>query len=124
MFPCPASFVYQNGICTCDPVLNSLLPVSITTCDINYQTILRPAGIVGYLLLLLMTHINITSLLIVHYTTVYLNHHNSISQLLTHSVSSTGLVCCVDTVNKVSVLSLVIIIVNTALMYTYSLLYQ
>ena len=42
IFPCPAGFVYQNGICTCDPILNSLLPV--TTCDINHQTILRPAG--------------------------------------------------------------------------------
>ena len=42
IFPCPAGFVYQNGICICDPILNSLLPV--TTCDINHQAILRPAG--------------------------------------------------------------------------------
>ena len=42
MLPCPAGFVYQNGICICDPILNSVLPV--TTCDINKQTILRPAG--------------------------------------------------------------------------------
>ena len=42
IFPCPAGFVYQNGICICDPILNSLLP--ITTCDINHQAILRPAG--------------------------------------------------------------------------------
>ena len=39
---CPAGFVYQNGICTCDPILNSALPT--TTCDINYQAIQRPAG--------------------------------------------------------------------------------
>ena len=42
ILPCPAGFIYQNGICICDPVLNSILP--ITTCDINHQTILRPAG--------------------------------------------------------------------------------
>ena len=42
MFPCPAGFVYRNGICTCDPILNSLLPIA--TCDINHQAIQRPAG--------------------------------------------------------------------------------
>ena len=41
IFPCPAGFVYQNGICICDPILIS---IPITTCDINHQTILRPAG--------------------------------------------------------------------------------
>ena len=40
IFPCPAGFVYQNGICICDPILKS---IPITTCDINHQTILRPA---------------------------------------------------------------------------------
>ena len=42
----------------------------------------------------------IISLLIVHYTTVYLNHHDLISPLLTQSVSFTGMVYCVDNVNK------------------------
>ena len=42
ILPCPAGFVQQNGICMCDPVLKMIL--LITTCDINYQTILRPAG--------------------------------------------------------------------------------
>ena len=43
MLPCPSGFIQSSGICMCDPILNSkLLPV--TTCDINYQTILRPAG--------------------------------------------------------------------------------
>ena len=37
ILPCPAGFVYQNGICTCDPILKS-------TCDINHQTIRRSAG--------------------------------------------------------------------------------
>ena len=42
ILPCPAGFVQHNGICICDPILNSVL--QITTCDINHQTILRPAG--------------------------------------------------------------------------------
>ena len=42
IFPCPAGFVYQNGICICDPILKLIL--QIITCDINHQTILRPAG--------------------------------------------------------------------------------
>ena len=43
ILPCPAGFVQQNGICICDPILKSTL-ISITTCNINDQTILRPAG--------------------------------------------------------------------------------
>ena len=43
MLPCPAGFVQQNGICICDPILNSAL-LQITTCNINDQTIQRPAG--------------------------------------------------------------------------------
>ena len=43
ILPCPAGFVQQNGRCICDPILNSAL-LQITTCDINHQTILRPAG--------------------------------------------------------------------------------
>ena len=42
ILPCPAGFVQHNGICMCDPILKSTLPV--TTCDINHQTILRPAS--------------------------------------------------------------------------------
>ena len=42
ILPCPAGFVYQNGICICDPILKLIL--LITTCDINYQTIQRPTG--------------------------------------------------------------------------------
>ena len=42
---CPAGFIHlsMNGICICDPILNTKV-LTITTCDINYQTILRPAG--------------------------------------------------------------------------------
>ena len=40
---CPTGFVQQNGICICDPILNSAL-LQIIACDINDQTILRPAG--------------------------------------------------------------------------------
>ena len=43
MLSCPAGFVHQNGICICDPILNSV-QLYITTCDINQQTILRPTG--------------------------------------------------------------------------------
>ena len=94
MLPCSLGFIQLSGVCICDPILNlKLLP--ITTCDINHQTILRPdLLVVGYLLTLSMALTNIMSFLIVHYTTVYLNHHNSISPLLTHSVSLIGLVCC------------------------------
>jgi len=40
---CPSGFVQLNGTCTCDPLLDSKL-LSITTCDINHQIILRPAN--------------------------------------------------------------------------------
>ena len=115
--PCPAGFIYQNGICICDPVLN--LPHVILIIKLFYDLL-----VVGYLLSPSMTHTNIASVLGVHYTIVYLNQRDSISPFLTHSVNLTGPVCCVDSVNKVSVLSLVIPIVNTALIYTCSLLYQ
>ena len=39
---CPTGFIQSNGICICDPILILALPV--TKCDINHQTILRPAG--------------------------------------------------------------------------------
>ena len=43
MLPCPSGFIQSSGICVCDPILNSkVLP--ITTCNIDHQTILRPAG--------------------------------------------------------------------------------
>ena len=38
ILPCPPGFAQQNGICICDPILTLIL--SITTCDINHQTIL------------------------------------------------------------------------------------
>ena len=42
--PCPKGFsLYQNGYCYCDPNLSILVP-SITTCDINDQTVPRPAN--------------------------------------------------------------------------------
>ena len=43
MLPCPPGFVQSNAICICDPLLNTE-PLSITTCDINHQTVLRPPG--------------------------------------------------------------------------------
>ena len=40
---CPTGFVQQNGICVCDPILKAKA-LSVITCNINHQTILRPAG--------------------------------------------------------------------------------
>ena len=42
-YPCPIGFANINGSCQCDPVLESGL-LSIDDCDINDQTILRPAN--------------------------------------------------------------------------------
>ena len=42
LLSCPAGFIQLNGICICDPILTRQLSVII--CDINHQTILRPAG--------------------------------------------------------------------------------
>ena len=42
ILPCPPGFVQQNDVCICDPILKLIL--LITTCDINHQTVLRPAG--------------------------------------------------------------------------------
>ena len=43
MLPCPLGFIQLSGMCICDPIINSKV-LHITTCDINHQTILRPAG--------------------------------------------------------------------------------
>ena len=42
LLSCPAGFIQSNGICICDPILTRQL--SIITCNINHQTILRPAS--------------------------------------------------------------------------------
>ena len=44
--PCPLGFILNQleGYCECDPVLTSTTVVSITHCDINDQTILRPGN--------------------------------------------------------------------------------
>jgi len=42
--PCPKGFsLYPQGYCQCDPVLSSHIS-SLTTCDIDHQTIPRPAN--------------------------------------------------------------------------------
>ena len=69
---------------------------------------------VGYPLSLI-TAITITKhLIIVHSTTVYLTPQLSTFPLLTHSVSLTELVYCVDNVNKTSVPYLVSFNVSVA----------
>ena len=41
---CPKGFsLHPQGYCQCDPILSSHIP-SLTTCDIDYQTIPRPAN--------------------------------------------------------------------------------
>ena len=42
-YSCPAGFVKVHGRCQCDPILRSDT-VFIHTCDINDQTISRPAN--------------------------------------------------------------------------------
>ena len=42
--PCPIGFsLHPQGYCQCDPILSSHIP-SLTTCDIDHQTIPRPAN--------------------------------------------------------------------------------
>ena len=42
--PCPKGFIlHPQGYCQCDPILSSHIP-SLTTCDIDHQTIPRPAN--------------------------------------------------------------------------------
>ena len=117
---CPTGFVKIDKRCQCDP---ALVQYGITNCNINDQTILRPANS----WISATTHIAILTLItfpyIVHSTTAYLTHHISTSPLLTHNVSLTDLISCVDTVNKVSVPSLALIIANIALVSTYCSLY-
>ena len=43
-YPCPAGFSKINGRCQCDPMLIATSLLSIDDCDINDQTILRPAN--------------------------------------------------------------------------------
>ena len=41
--PCPAGFALDKGMCICDPVLKSE-PVSLLSCHLDDETILRPAN--------------------------------------------------------------------------------
>jgi len=44
LLPCPKGFsLHPQGYCQCDPILSSYIP-SITTCDIDHQTLPRPAN--------------------------------------------------------------------------------
>ena len=43
-YPCPAGFSKINGRCQCDPMLTATSLLSIDDCNINDQTILRPAN--------------------------------------------------------------------------------
>jgi len=112
--PCPEGFsLHPDGYCQCDPILSSHVP-SLTTCDINHQTIPRPAKTWISARTINNSHFYHVSLHCPFDYCLYLTHHNSTSPLLTHSVGLTGLVCCVDNVNMVSVLCLVHLSVNIA----------
>ena len=43
LLPCPVGFVLVDGICDCDPVLNSN-HLSIKMCNVDDSTIQRPAN--------------------------------------------------------------------------------
>ena len=123
LLSCPAGFIQSNGVCNCDPILNTILSITIiyvTLTNKLYYDLL----VVGYLLSLSMTLTNITSLLTVHYTIVYLNHHNLGSLFQTHGVNLKGVVYCADIVKNISVLCLGLLTVIIALQYICYLLYQ
>jgi len=101
--------------CQCYPFLYQF---SIT-CDINDLTLIRPENS----WIAQISHNNSAFHWTVHSITAYLTHHIFTSPPLTHSVSLTDLVYCVDIVNKVSVQYLVLLIANNAQIFTYFLLY-
>ena len=86
--PCPLGFKKTDGTCQCYP---SFIMYGITKCDIDTQTILRPAN----------TWIFENSYYIFHFIIVYHIHFISTYPLLIHNVSLTDLVYCVDNVNMV-----------------------
>ena len=90
----------------------SVMKAFIQNFQLQYVTlIIRPYYVlltVGCLLYSTIILTFITFLYTVHSFTACLTHRTLISQLPTHSVSLIDLVCCVDTANKVSVLSLVL----------------
>ena len=103
---CPIGFTLQKSkqACDCDPILSSSL-LLITSCNLDDGTIQRPAHSWGSLMLLPKAHSPMMCPLMVH--TVCHTCLISTCPFLTHGVSLTGLVCCVDNVNMASVQYLV-----------------
>ena len=94
-YKCPTGFTKTDGICQC---YSKFKKIGITQCDINDQTVVRPSNS-----------------WIATSTIVFLTHHVSIYQILTHSVNSTGVVYCVENANMVSVYSLWLLSLSTML---------
>ena len=111
----PTGFIKIDKRCQCDPVL---VQYDIINCNINDQTILRPANS----WISATTHNNsctYTYHISLHCPFHYCLPHSYVKvlptltyPLLTHSVSLTDLVSCGDIVNKVSALPLALLIVN------------
>ena len=124
--PCPLGFTYQENrkSCYCDRVLNKNEAVSIKSCNLNDETILRPAH--SWVFAKRDNTITLHMLYhhIVHLNIVFLINQILNSPTLTHSVNLRELVYCVANVNKALALSLVHINVNVVPIFTYYLLYQ
>ena len=122
--PYPIGFTLNTKIraCYCDPVLDNDI-LSIISCNINDTTILRLL-IVGYLPKLSINHIHMIFHLDVILIIAYHTHHISICQILIHNASLTGLVCCMESVNKVLVQCLDHHSVNTVQIIMCLSLYQ
>ena len=101
MKPCPMGFTLNRNIkaCYCDPLLNNDI-LSVTSCNINDTTILRPANSWISSETVNGSHLYDISL---QCPFDYHTHHISICQILTHNASLTDLVCCVESVIKVLV---------------------
>ena len=91
--PCPMGFTLQSDkkACYCDPLLNND-QLSITSCNINDRTILRPVNSWTSAVTVYNSHSYTLYHHNVHLTTAYLIHHTSICPILTHSASLKGLV--------------------------------
>ena len=105
---CPTGFIKLNGTCQCSQFLTQFG----VCCNISDQTILRPANFWISPLLHGNLYFYVLSLHCPFHYCLPHSSHLITSPLLTHSVSLTDLVYCVDTVNKVSVLYLVPFTVN------------
>ena len=122
--PCLTGFTLENSIkaCYCDPLLNND-KLSITSCNINDGTILRPANSWIFAETVNYSHsYDVSSQCPYDYCLPHSSHLNLSDP--THSVSLRDLVCCVESVNKVSVMCLDHQDVNAVQIFMCLQLYQ